>query len=82
MPDPPVPRYLLIIRRDRPDLYARLHPITEGYVTFLRDRRRGERRAKGVPVTPERRVADRRSDPPTTWTVLGFVLHRAEEPSS
>lgn len=80
MPDSPAPRYFLVIRRDRPEVYARLQPLTEGYVTFVRDRRRGERRAQVAPVTAERRVHDRRGDPPSTWTVLGFVLHRAEEP--
>jgi len=78
MPDPSPPRYLLIVRRDRPEVYARLHSLTDGYVTFVRDRRRGEdRRAQGgASVAVERRSCDRRSAPPSTWPVLGFVLHR------
>jgi hypothetical protein len=82
MPDPSVLRYLLVVRRDRPDVYAKLHSLAEGYVHFVRDRRRGERRAQGAPVPVERRTRDRRRDPPSTWTVLGFVLHRVEAPST
>ena len=78
MPEAQAPRYLLVVRRDRPDVYAKLHALAEGYVHFVRDRRRGERRAQGAPVTDERRTHDRRSDPPSTWSVLGFVLHRVE----
>jgi hypothetical protein len=82
MPDARLPRYLLIIRRDRPEVFAKLHPLAEGHVTFVRDRRRGERRAQVAPVTAERRAHDRRGDPPSTWAVLGFVLHRVEEPTT
>jgi hypothetical protein len=80
MPDSPAPRYLLIVQRERPEVYARLQSLTDGYVTFVRDRRRGERRRPGAPVTAERRIRDRRGDPPSTWPVFGFVLHRVEAP--
>jgi hypothetical protein len=80
MPDSLAPRYLLVVRRDRPEVFARLHSLAEGYVHFVRDRRRGERRVPGAPVPVERRSRERRSDPPSTWAVFGFVLHRAEAP--
>jgi hypothetical protein len=80
MPDALAPRYLLVVRRDRPEVFAKLHGLAEGYVHFVRDRRRGERRAQRGSVPVERRAHDRRRDPPSTWTVLGFVLHREEAP--
>jgi len=76
MPDPP--RYLLIVHRDRPDVYAKLHALAGGYVTFVRDRRRDERREQERSVAVEHRTHDRRGAPPSTWRVLGFVLHRKE----
>jgi len=76
MPDSP--RYLLIVRRDRPEVYAKLHGLAEGSVTFVRDRRRGDRRRHERSVAVERRTRDRRGELPSTWSVLGFVLHRVE----
>jgi hypothetical protein len=82
MADPSAPRYLIVIRRDRPEVYTTLQPLAEGYVTFVRDQRREERRTEIAPVTVERRTRDRRCDPPLTWTVLGFVLVRQPEISA
>jgi hypothetical protein len=78
IPDSPATCYLLIVRRDRPEVYAGLHALTEDRVTFVRDRRHGDRRDREGPVAIERRTHDRRGALPSTWSVLGFLLHPVE----
>jgi hypothetical protein len=76
------PRYLVVVRSDRPDVYERLRAIGAPGVDLLWDRRRAERRATRTSVTMERRARDRRHPPPTTWAVLGFVVvHRGRAPA-
>lgn len=78
IPDPPATSYLLIVRRDCPEVYAKLHALTDGRVTFVQDRRHRDRRDQEGPVAVERRTHDRRGALPSTWSVLGFLLHHVE----
>lgn len=58
--------YLVIVRRDEPELFAYLQAhFTEPDVTVLLDRRRGERRRGRDPgVAGERRRQERRAPAP------------------
>ena len=53
---------LMIVARDRTELYERLRQefLNDEAVTVLFDRRVGERRAACEPITEEQRRADRR----------------------
>ena len=75
------PRYLLVVQSTRSEVYAHLETVATPGVDLLWDRRYRERRAVPTVVAAERRHHERRSPPPSTWTVLGFVLHRVEAPS-
>jgi hypothetical protein len=69
----------IFVRRGALRRYDALKRKSEGLpVTVLWDRRLGERRAE--PAAPEgnRRRADRRQEPPFTWTAADFVLTEHE----
>jgi hypothetical protein len=76
-------RYLVIVRRDSPDLFETLR----GYFgdDVILDRRTGERRQgqrrKGALAAkaPGRRRVERRGPPPDTWTRHGFILVHQEQ---
>jgi hypothetical protein len=57
-----MPRFLFIVARDRPDVYADLQQQFQGNpeVEVLVDRRVSERRASQDPREPERRRSERR----------------------
>lgn len=80
MPSQRPPRYLVVVRSDRPDVYERLHALATPGVDLLWDRRGNERRAAQASASVERRTRARRREPPDTWAVLGFVLGRRQEP--
>ena len=62
-PTPPPVRGLLIVARDRVDLYEALqHAYSDSEtITVLLDRRQGERRQSIQPVAGDRRRGERRS---------------------
>ena len=75
------PRWLFIVRRDMEALYEHLRRAFAGspVVEVILDRRHGERRRRGVPVTEDQRRGDRRW--PTIspaeqelWEQAGFRL--------
>ncbi len=56
---------LIIVARDRPDLWRALTRqfAADGDIVILLDRRQGERRQSAQPTAPDRRGSDRRSMP-------------------
>jgi hypothetical protein len=86
MADSELPRWLIVVRRDRRDLYEDLRRNFDGdgRVRVLLDRRERIRREARVPVGTERRRSDRRETPGTRdvsmWEDAGFRLYyRGEE---
>lgn len=73
--DPAPPRWLIIVRRGRHDLYLNLRQSFESdtLVDVILDRRRGDRRVNTVPVGTERRRQQRRT--PLTAKDLAFKEH-------
>jgi transcription termination factor Rho len=73
-----VARYLFIVARDEPDLWAHLAQefAGEGEVEVRLDRRRHERRQATVAVAADRRRSDRRRRPTITRELqtLNFAL--------
>ncbi len=57
-----MPRYLFIVARDRPEIYAELRQQFEGNadVEVLVDRRLADRRVRQESRDPERRLTERR----------------------
>jgi hypothetical protein len=80
MPSRRTPRYLVVVRSDRPDVYEHLHALATPGVDLLWDRRGSERRAPHASASVERRTRARRRAPPDTWTILGFVIGRRQDP--
>ena len=82
MPSERRPRYLVVVRLDRPDVYEHLHAIATPGVDLLWDRRRraDRRAAAALPVMERRTITARRRKLPDTWTVLGFCIGRRQEP--
>jgi hypothetical protein len=74
-------RYLVIVGRDKPDVYEELreHFLEGSSVEVIWDRRFGERRRRLVMKRRERRIRERRQRPPETWVSGGYLLVR--EPS-
>lgn len=78
--DAPVARWLIVVRRDKPDLYHNLCSAFEGVpqMAVILDRREGERRREISPGKDDQRRAPRRS--PLTveelelWETIGFRL--------
>ena len=73
----PTSRYLLIVRRDRPELLAELSRdflAVRDLVVIITDRRVEERRREFRGPRFERRRAQRRYRPPRTWDEHGFLL--------
>ena len=66
---------LLIVRRGA---FTRFHSLQEKAaklrVVLAWDRRKGERRRNGGDPRPDRRVGDRRKDPPFTWDTADFLV--------
>jgi len=78
--DAPVARWLIVVRRDKPDLYHSLCRAFEGVpqMAVILDRRERERRREGSPAKDDQRRTPRRS--PLTaaelelWEAIGFRL--------
>jgi hypothetical protein len=73
----PTSRYLLIVRRDRPELLAELSRdflAVQDLIEIITDRRVDERRREFQPPRFERRRAQRRYRPPAMWEEYGFLL--------
>jgi len=73
----PTRRYLLIVRRDRPELFADLSQdflAVQDLVEIITDRRVDERRREFRRPSLERRRTQRRYRPPRTWEEHGFLL--------
>jgi hypothetical protein len=70
----------LIVRRGA---LRRFHKLTQRAadlpVTVWWDRRQSDRRASSQDVGGERRVGDRRKNPPFTWQTGDFVVVAADE---
>jgi hypothetical protein len=70
----------LIVRRGA---LRRFHKLTQRAadlpVTIWWDRRQSDRRAGSTDVNGERRVGDRRKNPPYTWQTGDFVVVRTPE---
>jgi len=66
---------LIIVRRGDRDRFRFLqdtyHSLSS--VRVIWDRRVNERRGCEVPVAPDRRCAERRGLPPSTWERMGFI---------
>ena len=83
MPDTATaPRWIIVVRRDRADLFASLkRAFPGGAVEPVLDRRLGERRQDGLVVVPNRRRRTRRRKPAARdqalWEVAGFRLTEA-----
>jgi hypothetical protein len=69
-----MPRFLFIVARGHPDVYADLHQQFRGNpeVEVLVDRRVSERRAAQDPREPERRRSERRGQRGENSHVLGI----------
>jgi len=81
----PFPRWLIVVRRDKRDLYSNLRQSFEpdARVEVILDRRRADRRAERGLVEADRRRQQRRK-PLTTreldiWENLGFRLFYKDE---
>jgi hypothetical protein len=78
--DAEAPRWLVVVRADRPELFARLQLSFEGntQVEVLLDRRRADRRRVEAPVTADRRRRPRRrgltAHTRAIWEDAGFRL--------
>jgi hypothetical protein len=72
---------VLILRRGMDEDYYRFMQIiadTNGFVIIV-DRRANDRRHGAASHHVERRVADRRCDPPASWQTDGFISVGREE---
>jgi hypothetical protein len=67
-------QWLVVVRRDRPEVHDRLRRAFAGshLVEVILDRRLGERRAGSAPGDPERRRGDRRRAPGERGAVAGY----------
>ena len=72
--------HLLIVPRDRPDLYEYLKRQFSGVENFevLLDRRRGERRQRNISHEPDRRRGQRRRQPESYRRTDWFVIARQQ----
>ncbi len=73
-----IPRYLIIVQRDQPELYWELLASATGDVQVILDRRARDRRVviRDVPLDRRRR-ADRRAPLDPAWQTRGFVVTRS-----
>jgi hypothetical protein len=73
-------QYLLIVPRDRRDLYEYLKLRFSEVDNFevILDRRQADRRQRGEPSEPERRRAERRRPPDSYRRTDWFVIARQE----
>lgn len=88
-PEAASPRWLIVVRRDQPDLYRNLLDAFRDVprVVVILDRRHGERRrAETAPsqTAPGRRRGDRRAAPSGAeadlWQTAGFrLIHAADD---
>jgi hypothetical protein len=68
-------RFLIIVRRDREDIYRVFQQhYAESKYAVMWDRRHTERRQGRQRVTHERRRDDRRGPLPSSWESLGYLL--------
>jgi hypothetical protein len=78
-----VPGYLIVVRRDQPELYQELQAGAAGdeLVQVIMDRRRRDRRviSRDVPQDRRRRI-DRRQPLDGSWDARGFVVARVYRP--
>jgi hypothetical protein len=78
--DAPASRWLIVVRRDKPDLYRDLCRAFEStpQMAVILDRRERERRRGGSPARADQRRAPRRSPLTATelelWETIGFRL--------
>jgi hypothetical protein len=86
MTDALLPRWLIVVRRDKGELYEDLRRNFkgDGRVRVILDRRERTRRTSTGPMETERRRSDRRKPVPvretTLWEDAGFRLfHRDED---
>ena len=74
------PRWLIVVRRDRPELYENLRQSFEldARVRVILDRRQADRRRAGIPVETDRRRESRRQSPAAHelafWGHAGFSV--------
>jgi hypothetical protein len=80
---PAAQRIVLIVRRDQPELYARMRGRYGDVALVILDRRHPERRGQRLAVERDRRRGDRRqpwtAETLKRWSLLGYrLLYRAE----
>jgi hypothetical protein len=80
---PPVQRIILVVRRDKPELYALMRERYRDVARVILDRRHSERRRQRLAVEQDRRRRNRRQSWSTEalkrWSLLGYrLLYRAE----
>ena len=69
--------YLMVVQRGDQDRYRFLQTTFQDKpVEVMWDRRQGERRRATTSANLDRRRSDRRSDPPSSWGSLGFLVAR------
>jgi len=72
--------YLIVRRGLAPSYYEFLKVFAaERHLKIIVDRRKADRRSARRPIEQERRQADRRGPPPTTWRAGDFVVVRGRE---
>lgn len=77
----PSRRVMAIVSRDHPAVFTALKGRLEPeYGQVVWDRRTVTRRVAETPVSTERRAADRRGIPPTSWDIWGFLMIPQEAP--
>jgi hypothetical protein len=65
----------VIVRRDRPELHRALQAALAGLAVEVEwDRRRADRRERGLEPERERRQRDRRRRVPDSWTLGAAVI--------
>jgi CheY-like chemotaxis protein len=85
MPAPPRPRWLIIVQRERHDLYRDLcrNVAPDGSVRIILDRRQTERRRETTRTEPDRRRRERRQGlsarDAELWAVAGLRLFYQDE---
>ncbi len=78
-----VPGYLIVVRRDQPELYRELQASAAGddLVQVIMDRRTRDRRVITRDMSLDRRRrADRRAAPDSSWLARGFLVARVYRP--
>jgi hypothetical protein len=80
----PLNRLIVVVRRDQPELYARMRELYGDVAVVILDRRRAARRRPRVAGDDDRQRRGDRRDPWTAadmkrWRVLGYrLIYRAK----